>query len=400
MSNTQRIVAGFVIALILVAAAIGVAVRMVKSRPQGKKSSRPETVAAVRVTTPRPADDVTHVHAAGTVEASRTVSLTPEVKGRVVFVSDDLVEGGVVKKGQVLLRVDARDYKIAVEQERSRVQQAELNLTTELSRQRIAKEEWELLGDKRPEEQAALALRKPQLANAEAQLRSAESGLRRAELNLERTVIRAPFNGVVVNETVEVGQLVGQQAVVTIVGTDQFWVTVSVPLDRLATLSISDDGNGSKAGVHLRLPDESVVEYEGRALRLRGQLDPQTRTAQLVVGVNNPMAEIHKMPLLLNSYVDVVLEGKPIEGGLRVPRVALKRGNAVWTVDANDQLRRKELQVVFKEPNDVVVTAGLDADSRVVTSPMALPIDGMKVRVLQDAVANGVEGAAATKGGE
>ena len=87
-------------------------------------------------------------------------------------------------------------------------------------------------------------------------------------------MIRAPFNGLILDESVEVGQLVGQQPVVTMVGTDQYWVTVSVPLDRLATLAIAEDGTGSRANVQLRLPNESVIEYEGRVLRLRGQLDP------------------------------------------------------------------------------------------------------------------------------
>ncbi|MCP4500386.1 MAG: efflux RND transporter periplasmic adaptor subunit [Deltaproteobacteria bacterium] len=382
MTQLQRLIVGFAIGLFLVAGAIGITVFLVKNKPKGARAEIKESAAAVRVTDAKLSEGPVTIHGSGNVEASRVVALSPEVKGRATFVAKELVKGGLVKKGQTLLRLDDRDYRLAVEVEQSRVQKAELELTMELSRQKIAKREWDLLGDERPEEQAQLALRKPQLANAHVQLKSMKSGLKRAKLNLSRATLRAPFNAVVINENVEVGQLVGLSgAVATLAGTDEFWVTVSLPMNRLPALNLNDDGQGSKAMVTMRMPTGEDVHFEGRTLRLRESLDSRTRTAQLVVGVMSPLATKGHLPLLINSYVDVSIEGKSMPDGLEIPRAALRDGNTVWVVNDKTRLERRNVQVVWREPSRLLVKGSLQAGDRVVTSPMAMPIDGMLVKV-------------------
>lgn len=382
MTQLQRLIAGFAIGLFFVAGAIGITVFLVKNKPEGTRAEIKESAAAVRVVDAKLSEGPVAIYGSGNVEASRVVSLSAEVKGRVTFVAKELVKGGLVKKGQTLLRLDARDLSLAVEIEQSRVQKAELELTLELSRQKIAKREWDLLGDERPEEQAQLALRKPQLANAHVQLKSSESGLKRAQLNLSRATLRAPFNAVVLKEDVEVGQLVGTGGpVASLAGTDEFWVTVSLPMNRLPALNLDNEGQGSKATVTLRMPGGEDVHFDGRTLRLRESLDPRTRTAQLVVGVMAPLATKDHLPLLINSYVDVNIEGKPMPEGIEIPRAALRDGNTVWVVNDKTRLERRAVQVVWREPQRLLVKGSLKNGDRVVTSPMALPIDGMLVNI-------------------
>ena len=145
------------------------------------------------------------VFAEGTV-APRTVSeLTPEVAGRVVEVADSLVVGGFFEEGDVLLRLDARDYELAVTRGQSAIAQAKLRLETERQEAAVAMVEWELLGSGRP---TPLAMREPQIAEALAALASAQAALQQSEYDLERTVVVAPFAGRVRAERIDIGQFV------------------------------------------------------------------------------------------------------------------------------------------------------------------------------------------------
>ncbi|MCG8423569.1 MAG: efflux RND transporter periplasmic adaptor subunit [Proteobacteria bacterium] len=366
---------------LVVFGAVGGAMAMFAMRPTSVRGEAVVAVAVVEVVVVNKAAITAEVHASGTVIPAREVVLTPEVNGRVVWQSPNLVPGGRVAKGEVLLRLDPRDYRLAVQQEESRVKQAEIDLTLEQGKQEIARQEWERFGDKQREQRAALALRKPQLAEVEAQLRSARSGFKRARLALERTTVRAPFNALVTSERVETGQLVGPtMQVATLVGTDRFWVIASVPVEHLPALMLRKDGTGSRARVALRLGPARSSVREGRALRLAGGLDETTRTARVVIAVERPLDEIDGVPLLTGSYVDIAIEGKPIEDAVELPREAL-HGDAVWIVDDESKLARREVRVAWRTLRTVIVTAGLEPSARVVTSPLSLPIAGMLVEI-------------------
>ena len=366
---------------LVVLGAVGGAMAMFAMRPTSVRGEAVVAVAGVEVVVVNKAAITAEVHASGTVIPAREVVLTPEVSGRMVWQSPNLVPGGRVAKGEALLRLDPRDYRLAVQQEKSRVKQAEIDLTLEQGKQEIARQEWERFGDKQREQRAALALRKPQLARVEAQVRSARIGLERARLALERTTVRAPFNALVTSERVETGQLVGPTVqVATLVGTDRFWVTASVPVEHLPTLMLREDGTGSRAKVALRLGSARSSVREGRALRLAGGLDETTRTARVVIAVERPLDEVDGVPLLTGSYVDIAIEGKPIEDAVELPREAL-HGDAVWIVDDESKLARREVRVAWRTPRTVIVTAGVEPGARVVTSPLSLPIAGMRVEI-------------------
>ena len=69
---------------------------------------------------------VAEILSTATIEANQTLWLTPEVSGKVVWVSNKLNSGGVVKKGELLAKIDSRDYELAVEQSKVLVEQAKL----------------------------------------------------------------------------------------------------------------------------------------------------------------------------------------------------------------------------------------------------------------------------------
>lgn len=379
--NAPKLLKAFLPILILATGVVGVRTLMAMKKPAEKKAieARVDTVEFLVVESGSPR---AQIQATGVVEGARQVTLSALVAGEVVSVSDSLVPGGRFSRGQTLLRVDPRDYEIAVDQERSRVQQAELELSMEEQRGATAQREWELLGGGGDPAEAPLALRTPQLESVKRNLTAARAGLRRAELNLERGQLKAPFNALVLSETVEVGQLLSPGApVVTLVGTDRFRVKVSIPVDQLANLAIAGvtSADGSSATVRQDIGNGQQIERAGRVMQLAGQLDPQTRTADLYVGIESPLSG-PGLPMLPGAFVQVAIEGEPVPGAIAVPRDLLVEGDVLWTVTPDDRLSRRQVVVAWRDGTTAFVTGGLADGDRVVTTPPSLPIDGAPVK--------------------
>ncbi len=388
MSNSNSV--GFnaaVVAAILLGAGF-VAGAMIYLSPEAERKAPEQVVTRVEVVQATPVDRAARIEATGTVEPARLVSLVPQVTGRIVWQSDALVPGTRVDEGTVLARIDPTDYELAVEQSKSQLRAAELELELEKGRQDVAAREWALLGEGRSADDAPLALRKPQLRAAEQSLAAARASLRQAELNLQRTFLVAPFNAVIQDESLEIGQLVGPNTMAaTLLGTDEVWVKVSVPVDQLPAVELtSEEAAGSPAKVEQRLATGSVVR-DGSVARLLAQLDAATRTAQLLVVVPSPMdGPAGSIPLLPGAYVDVTIEGRVLEDVMTIPRTALDGGDKVWVVEQESTLSSRKIRVGWREAEDVVVTDGLEPGSRVVVSPLAYPIEGMHVEAVETTV--------------
>lgn len=324
------------------------------------------------------------VQATGTVTPARQVHVSAEVSGRVVYQSPNLIPGGRFEQGETLLRIDSRDYALGVDQEQSRVRQAELELELERGRQATASREWEVIGDGRPADEARLALREPQLQVAEQAVASAHSGLKRAQLALSRTRVTAPFNAVVAAENIDVGQVVAPGATLaTLVDADEAWITASVPVERLRWIDVPGlDGatRGATAKVTQAMPGAQPIERTGEVLRVSGQLDPATRTAQLLVVVDNPLDD-GGLPLLTGAFVTIDLEGRDLTA-FSLPSVAVYEGSRVWTLDDNDRLLPVEVAVAYDDGETAAIVEGLEEGARVVVSPMARPLAGGIVEIL------------------
>jgi RND family efflux transporter MFP subunit len=222
----------------LVVIAVGVlgAWWLIANPPRAQREQVEPIPPLVQVVEARRSSEPVTVVAMGTVVPAKRVVLQPEVSGRIVAQSPQLQPGGLFKAGDVILRIDPRDYETAVKQQEAAREQARLEVEIEKGRQVIAQREWKLLEEDISLDGASqdLALRKPQQKNARVALEAAESTLEQARLQLERTTVYAPFNAVAQEEFVDEGQLVSPPTqLATLIGTDRFWVQVSVPVDRL-----------------------------------------------------------------------------------------------------------------------------------------------------------------------
>ncbi len=382
MSESRRKV---LLPLLVVGVGIVFAVILVTLAPESEVFVPERAVPTVRTEAVQGAAVRAVVLASGITSPAREVTVLPEVNGRVVWVSEALVPGGRVQAGDVLVRIEPRDYELAVEQQRGQVRSAELELELEAARQETAREEWRILGN--GGEPSPLVLRESQRAAAEMNLTSGRSALARAELDLERTVIRAPFNASVVEEFVDVGQVVGQQTTIArLVGTDQLRVSLSVRVEDLALIELPAAGaNGGPVTIRQRLRTGDHVERAGRVVGLVDRLDPQTRRAELLVLIDDPLdSSASGLPLLPGSSVDGQIEGRMMESVFRVPRGAVYDGNTVWVVSPDSTLERRVLESVWGDDASLYVREGLVAGEALVTSPLSAPVVGTRVQVVRD----------------
>lgn len=382
--------------ILLVIAIVGIgaltATVLVKTRPEARR--RPVSIGTPLVETMRayPERRETTIVAMGTVVPAREVTLQPQVTGRVVEVSPAFMPGGRFREGETILKIDDRDYEIALEQARAKVSQASVDLKTERGRGAVARKEWDLLGAeiRTTPEGRTLALREPQLENARAALASARSALKKAELDLERTVIRAPFNAFVREKNVDVGQFVSASApLATLAGTDRFWVRASVPPEKLPELRPADSGDPASASrVRIvqedRGPSPRPVVRHGRVVRLLGDMEPRGRMARLLVSVDDPLGiesgDADTAPLLVDAFVRVEIEGPEIADAFPLPSRALRDDRRVWTVDDGNRLAFREVEPVWESADEVLVR-GLDPGDRVILSGIGAPVAGMELRI-------------------
>lgn len=363
------------------------------TRPEPPKTEPEEVASLVEVMPAVLANERVIITAFGTVLQNREVQIHPEVTGRVIEKSDELTPGGIFSEGEVMLRIDPRDYLAIVEQEKANVSAAFLKLKEEEGKQVVAKREWNLLKETVPQGELAeyLSLRKPHLEEKKAALESAKARLRKAEIDLERTVIRAPFDAIVTVEAAEIGQVVTQlNPIATLVSTEMFRVQLSVPFDKLQWIAIPQNGSGKGAKVKVIQEggQKNRIEREGYVIRILGDVDPNSRLVRVVAGVMDPLCLDKKtscnQPLLLESYVRGDIEGPLMSHVIRVPRRAVREGDIVWVMDSNKRLRKKKVQVDLKREDDVLVSKGLEEGDLIILNALPLALEGMKLRLVED----------------
>ena len=328
------------VALILVVG-VAVAMQIVRLRPEAVQTPPDDSGVLVEVAVVERLPRRIDVEAQGTVTPAQRVVVQPQVSGRIAVVAPELSPGTILREGDLIFAIEDADFKLAVARATAAVSESAAQLELEQGRGRVAEREWELFQDELDPEQmeASLALREPQLRSRLSAVQTARANLARARLDLDRTVVRSPFNAVVLSEAIEVGQTVTPQSqTVTLAGTDAFWVQAAVrteELDQIRVPVLHGDAEGSRAQVRLDPEQDDVLP--GRVVRLLSDLDTAGRMARVLVEVRDPLdleaaggASGRRGLLLLDSYVDILIEGAVVRELFEVPRDWLKEGNRLW----------------------------------------------------------------------
>ena len=384
---SRKIILQVVISAALIALGTGGFVALRASKPEIRKRRPPVPVPMVRTISVKTGAQAVIIRGEGTVRPLREINLVPEVSGKVVYVSTALVGGGIFKKGNTLLGIDPEDYQLAVTLAKAKVKDGESSMQLAEEEAAAAKEEWQLLysdgsnGNTKP---PPLVAKEPQLAAAQARLEADRADLRKAKLSLARTEIKAPFDGRVGEERVDIGQYVTPgQALGTLYSTEAAEIVVPLEDGDLFWFDVpgftTTKRKGSPAVVQARIAGQELT-WPGKVVRTEGRLDERTRMINVVVRVEKPYAK--KPPLAVGLFVKVDIRGKTLPKVAIIPRGALRQGAVVWVVNGKNRLQFRKVKVARVQGDEVIIMGGLEEGEKVVTTPLKAVTDGMAVRMI------------------
>lgn len=372
-----KIISTFAVAIIGIAFAIMLAKSAKKPESQIPQPKLP----AVEVQIAEATRHTYRIQSQGTALPRTSIRLVSEVSGKVVSVAESFDVGQIFAKGDVLLKIDARDYELALAQARSQVAQAQLRLQMEVKEADVVRREWELLNQGEP---TGLQAREPQLASARAALEAALAAEEAAKRNLDRCEIRAPFDGMVARAGVRPGQFA---ALATPLGELFATDVAEVRLPLIASDLSFIDLPRPRAKVALgQAPKVTLsgwgAEWVGRVVRSEGTVDPLNRMVYVVAQITDPygLPNDTVAPLRSGMFVQASIEGRTQEGVVVLPRHALRGKNQVWIVSEN-KLTFRTVKVAFADAKQVIVAAGIQPGEQVVVSLLAAVVDGMGVKV-------------------
>lgn len=331
-------------------------------------------------------DHQVSIDAVGTVSADQEMNLTPQVSGRVTWMSPSLVPGGFFSAGEILFKIEPDDYLLAVEQAKAEVAQAQVALAKEQEQSRIAQAEWERINLPDKGAPGPLVTREIQLRQQEAILAAAQAGLSKARLNLQRTEIKAPFNGRVRERNIAPGQfLISGSSVGRFAGTDRAEINVSLPVDQLRWLAIPgpNQQNGSTADIYLSADEQFYGQ--GQVVRSLGEIDPTSRTATVVLSVTDPYrlnSNQHLPNLPYGQFVKVVLKGQTLNSVIALPRDALHPEDRLWLIDDNSRLKYVKADILKREKDQVIISNDQLAGAQLILTNLSGAAEGTLLRVI------------------
>jgi len=318
----------------------------------------------------------------GTVQPRSESELIPEVSGRVVWISPSLVGGGSFAEGDVLLRIDPSDYESNLQRnkavvQRSEVEQAfasdELKRVKKLFERQLASQS-QLDGAERSSRVAA------------ANLQEGQANLNQAQRDLARTELKAPFDGLVRNEHVDLGQFVSRgNSVGVIYATDYVEVRLPIAASQLMYFGLPISTRGQipreiqpQVTLTADMGDTRLI-WEGLLVRAEAEIDERSRMLYGVVRLPSMLDE-QSWPISVGLFVQAEIRGRKVDDIVRLPRSAMRDNNQVLVVDNNNRLHFRQVKILRLEHDDVLIDEGLSDGELVSISPLQTVVDGMLVR--------------------
>jgi RND family efflux transporter MFP subunit len=317
----------------------------------------------------------------GVVTPKYKTQLVTEVQGRMLSISPQFVAGGIVKKGDQLAQIEPSDYEADLMQAEATLAQATAALNEEIARGEVAKIEFKGYDKGLPPE---LGLRIPQLKKEQANVKYAQAALARAQRNLERTVIRAPFDGIIKARNVDLGQYV---TLGTNLGElyDTSIAEIRLPIsnDDLAYLE-SVDNPDTQVTLSASLAGKENT-WLGNIIRSEGVIDADNRMVYLVAEIKDPYLREHKtqgsLPLKYGSFVNAVIKGRTVDGIVKLPRHVV-RNEHVALVNEQNIVEMRHVNVVRSDLENVFIKDSLKTGERVAITHFSNMANGQLVKII------------------
>jgi membrane fusion protein, multidrug efflux system len=292
------------------------------------------------------------------------------------------LEGGYVKKGDLLFEIDPRPFVAALDQAKGQLQEAQATL---LAVQLQAKRAQELFSGKVISEEEYTNQTQAYQTKL-ATVSAAQAAVEEAQLNLDYTKVVSPLDGIAGQAQAQIGDLVGtgSNTVLTTVSqiepircyfpiSEQAYWQYAAELK--AMMDVPEEKRPERA--ELVLPNGSVYPHKGKFSFIDRQVDEKTGTIQVAVDFPNP-----ELTLRPGQYVSVRSQIRTIPNALLVPQPAvseLQGGNQVAVVhpDGKAEIRAVKVGPIFGRM--IVITEGLKLGEKVIVEGFQKVRQGMQV---------------------
>ena len=413
------------IGLVLAAISLGLlayAGQLVSSAVQerlARETSAPparERVFAVGVMRAEPGTETPVLETFGEVESRRRLELRSAASGRIIELADGFEDGGVVKAGQVLVRIDPADAQAALDRAKAdlldaeaEVRDAERGLALSLDEQAAAQDQSNLqqrayerqvglaergVGTAAAVEAAELAAaaarqavlsRRQAVTTAEARIDQAQTRLARAiiaqgeaQRALDDTTLIAPFDGTLSETDVVAGRLASaNEKLAVLIDPDALEVAFRVSTAQYARL-LDPDGQVMAA------PVTATLDVSGVDLRAQGVINRSSagsgemQTGRLIFARLDSARGFKP-----GDFVTVTVQEPPLENVVRLPASAVDASDTVLVLTADNRLEALEVRVLHREGDDVLVRSPEIAGRDVVETRSPLLGPGISVRPLR-----------------
>ncbi|KZN37420.1 membrane protein [Pseudoalteromonas luteoviolacea S2607] len=315
------------------------------------------------------------INSYGEVQPLEQTMLSVQVSGEIDYWHPNFVAGGVINKGDVLLKIETDNYQAAVLQAEAALSSAQAQLIEEQALADVAADEAKRFPNKKHTD---LFLRKPQLLSAKAAVKSAQAALSRAQRDLDNCEVVAPFNALVVSRDVGLGQFVNTGAAVARLNNIE-QAEIIIPIAGFDSIFLPENVSGIEATLSQKgLNGFTRQAYIHRDL---GVVDQQTRMNNLVVRIDDPYGLTNNAPAIkFGTYVQVQFAGKTLRQIYRLPQ-ELVNNQTVWLLNSDAELEPRAVQVIREEGAYYLVGEGLSNSDTVVVTLPEYPQRGMAVKV-------------------
>jgi multidrug efflux system membrane fusion protein len=313
--------------------------------------------------------------AVGTARAINMVTVRPQVDGKLIAVT--FKEGGDVKRGEVLARIDPVIYQAQLDQALAKKAQDEALLDN--ARNDLAR--YERLAATNAINKQQADTQKATVAQYAAQVKADEAAVENARATLDYTTITAPIAGRTGFRMVDEGNYVrasdASSTIVTITQLKPMSVQFNLPQQDLARVN-NAFAKGPLTAEALRSDNNEVID-RGRLTVVDNQVDPATGTVKLKAEF--PNADLRLWP---GQFANVRLKIDTLRQVVVIPTGAVQRGpdgTFVYVIDADNKAAVRKITVHRQEETQTVVASGLAPGERVVTTGFARLTDGAGVTV-------------------
>ncbi len=370
----------------IVTATILVIFFITSNPPQAKRGRISQgSQIVVETKTMAPQDYQVVIESFGTVKPRTQSSLVTQVSGQILYISPNFREGGTFKKGELLVKLDNRDYQAEVKIARAAVFSASQALAEEKARSKQALTDWNRLAN--GEQPTDLVLRKPQLEAAKASLMSAQAQLEVKEIALERSQIIAPFNGRLLTKNVDMGQVVSTNTeLASIYATDYVEIRLPINNNDLSLMTLPEAYNAADIiGVVFNSSLVGNQQWQGEVIRSEAAIDNSSQQLYVVAQINEPfnVNDQQPIPIKIGQYLTANIEGNIIKDALVVPNNTIYQGSYVYVVEEG-KLFRKDINILWQNNDEAIIDKGLNAGEELVITSLGQVSSGTKVGILGD----------------